>query len=336
MSIVGPIAASIAPILQEQGFSLQTEDILQIAVSTICGEAVRNYEEARQLNMPFVIDKPSERFRLTEPFVDLTAAIARTEEILLKKEKRGKRAATDGTSRYFDALKVATTVTAEVKASGLCVDLQKLMFCTDYPLEKSHELLAKMKHKEIRPTSASISIAAGLVAPLPTRRLKKHLAWLAPQLMRYSHFKTTLAQWVATSHPFVVEFPMPDIEAGQYARSDRIFRSGLHDKAELGLGFMFVVAEPEPWGYTVVTPMMFNRQLAVGKGTGAWRVEFKSEGFRYKKRGLEQLRALLRHRKLHGIAQLNACPHCAQIYASGDEGRLRPDLAGQCICEQGT
>lgn len=337
MPIAGHIAASIAPILQEQGFPLQDEDTLQIVASATCGEAVRTYEEAQGLNMPFVIDMPPPHghFRTAEPLIDLAAAIKRTEQIFLKKEERGTRTPSDATSRYFDALKVATTVVAEVKASGLRVNLQKLMFGTNYPLQQSQELLAKMKDQIIRPTSACIAVAAGLVAPLPTRRLKEHLSWLAPKQMRYSYSRTTLAEWVATSRPFVVEFPMPDIEAGHFARGDRFFKSGAHDATELGLGFMLVAAERDPWGYTVVSPMMFNRQLAFSEGMGAWQVEFKSEGMRYKKRALEQLRTLLQHRKRHRIAQLDACPRCAQIYVQGDELRLRPDLRGQCACTGG-
>ena len=323
------VATSAARALQADNLPFQPESTAQLVVAALVGSSVSSYEEAKDLDIPFVVDEPQSSGSGGRAW-----ARQLREDVVLERAGKALNRAYERAGKFkpskieleVQKVRAESHVNEHIARHHLYVYTQKLLFSPRYA-SIATKVLAGMKHPILGAATASAAIACGLIPAPPSRDMKEHLLFLGPLMASgIGHPRATLSSWVAKNQPFVVEFPTPNLEASRDARVDRHFRSGQSMASELGLGFFLVCKDELPDVYVVVTPMLFHRQPLAG-ASGPWRPEFHKSVVRtHQRTAFKYLQDVLADKK-HESAQLKACASCGEIY-SNDHAYLQL----RCAC----
>lgn len=342
-SIVMRITESASVKAHQSGLLIEPLATAQIAVAALVGTGVKSLEAAVRWNIPFFIsDRPYPALPMERKF-PLDAVLDRSKQMVVRAHVRSK--ASMDTKPLNDvelevkATALGTIVVEEVKAAGLSVYTQKLLFAPEFR-ERGREVLKGLVYRGMEVPFASVAIARGMIPPLPSNSTKEHLLFLGPKVTRGRN-SPTFAQWVAMGDTLLVEFPLPDIEPGDRARYDNfsvIGDSNLRPKrisADLGLGFFIVRQErlnptsrkPEGSPYfNVMTPSLHFRG---GENKPAFSPEFQTQTVHkyYRDERYQKFEKQLHSKGRTFIAKLKVCSGCEEIYSDA-----RADLKKRCDC----
>lgn len=316
--------------------------IAQVAVAAVVGSGVNSLEAAVRWGVPFFIDERPYRPRPFERKFPLNAVFDRAKQMLVRAHSRSKAAEDneplDEVELEVKATELGTLVVEAVKATGLHVYTQKLLFSPELRL-KGSEILKGLVDPGTEIVLASVAIASGAIPPPPSVSTKEHLVFLGPKAT-YKIDNPTFAQWVAMGETFLVEYPLPNLEAGDMSRHDyyapgRGPLSMVRDSASLGLGF-FVMrherlkptsAKPNgsPYFHVLTPTLQYHGDEAVPWSRPMF--ETKTIYQYYGNSGYQQLDSKLRNKGRTFIAKLKVCPSCEEIYSDA-----RADLKKSCTC----
>jgi hypothetical protein len=342
-SIIMRITESASLKAHQSGLPIEPLATAQIAVAALVGTGVKSLEAAVRWNIPFFIsDRPYPALPMEQKF-PLDAIFDRSRQMVVRAHGRGKASMESeplsDVELEIKATALGSIVVEEVKAAGLSVYTQKLLFAPEFR-EMGREVLKGLVFRGMEVPFASVAIASGMIPPLPSNSTKEHLFFLGPEATRGRN-SPTFAQWVAMGDTLLVEFPLPDIEPGDRARYDNFNAIGsgtLHPKrvsADLGLGFFVVRQErlnstsrkPEGSPYFhVMTPSLHFRG---GENKPSFRPEFQAKTVHEHHRddSYQKFEKQLRGKGRTFIAKLKVCPGCEEIYSDA-----RADLKKRCDC----
>lgn len=342
-SIIMRITESASIKAHQSGLPIEPLAIAQVAVAALVGTGVNSFEAAVRWKVPFFIsDRPYPALPMDRNF-PLDAVFNRSKQIIARAHARGKAPAEiqplSDIELEVKAVALGTLVVEEVKVARLCVYGQKLLFAPEFQ-DKGKDILKGLVQRGTEVNSACVAIASGLVPPLPSNSTKEHLLFLGSKAT-FTHNNPTFAQWIAKGETLLVEFPLPDIEQGDFARYDYFSPSHgaplkpMPASAGLGLGFFVVRHErmnptsSSPDGspyFNVMTPSMHFR----GGNKDSWsqpQFETKTTHETYRDSRYQKLEKQLRTKGRTFVAKLKVCPTCEEIYSDA-----RADLGKRCDC----
>ncbi len=337
-SIIMRVAVLASQKAKQSGLEVEPPAIAQIAVAALMGTGVPSLEASVRWGVPFFVSsRPYPALPAARQY-PLGAVFDRAKQILLRVFARNNKHVIDPIELEVLAVKLGTLTTEEITSAGLCVHTQKLLFAPEYA-KTGLSMLNGICDETQPPIAASVAIARGLIPPPAVMDIKGHLEMLTHHRLRGAS-KQSFAQWIASRKTFLVQYPLPDVEAGDLTRTDSYNAIGKGTKhphpgrAELGLGF-FVVSEerlpPTKSGADgsaylhLQTPLLL---FSEGESP-AWSTSIQSKVLQeyHSSPAFADLKKVLHGRSRTSVVELKVCPECGEIYSD-----MQVDLQKRCHC----
>ncbi|TDF62054.1 hypothetical protein [Cupriavidus sp. L7L] len=326
-------ATSAAQALRANSLPFTPESTAQLVVAALVGSGVSSYEEAKSIDLPFVVDENTKHGRPWARRLREDVVLQRAETAIMRACERTGISPPSSVELEIQKVRVGSHVQEHIEQHRLFLYTQKLLFSPKYA-DVGRKILAETSHPNLGPATASGAIASGLAPELPSRTLKKHLMFLRHETARVvSGHLENVAEWIASTRPWVLEFPPPNLVAGEFCRSDEYNDIPYGRSCHLGFGFILVEhqtmkvrGKAEPLS-VVVTPTL-HHHVRRGADSGPWRAELQKHVVRPASwsKSYEHLQEVLRDKK-YTAAQLDACRVCGEIFSDA-----RDDLRRQCTC----
>lgn len=299
---------------------IPVQSVGQIVTAGILGNSVSRLEEAVRHKIPFVLDpKNSDDGTELMPWshhLHDVPMIERARDIVRRIDARkGDADRATEVELEFKAQRVVSYVKDHIVKHGLHVYVQKWLFDTSRPLNSRLGLLQTLANSYAGPQSASTAIASGLMPALPAYSVPGFVRMLDASWRGVSFSVGNVRDWIATTKPYLVEFPMPNIIASKSSRFDRIIRTGNSTAIELGLGFMLVEFDERFDQFRVLSPMLQARHVKDQLQTTYTRTYLLKSYTRVRAKAYKQLADLLRAPGRTRVAQLQVCPTCGTVFS---------------------
>lgn len=313
--------------VQADNIPLQPQHASQIICAGVLGNGVSCFEEASRYNIPFVLQAPikgqevsqmPQRHQLNERLM------AEKAEQIISRVNSKAGIVDDKITLQFKALSVVQRIQQQVTDHGLVVESQKLLFDASRPLPERMRLFKAMSVDDFKPRRATVAIATGLLPPLPAYTvagLVRSLdsTWLAVSFSVYEG----LIEWIESHKPMLVEFPLPNIKAGEMARWDHFDSNDYMDRAHLGLGFFLLAFDEERNRFYTVTPSLVAGRLNDGSNAPVkYSKQYLYKSYTSVRTEHHQLVDLMHASGRNKLARLEVCPKCRTIFSKD-----RADLA---------
>lgn len=313
--------------VQAENIPLQPQHASQIICAAVLGKGVSCFEEASRNNIPFVLQAPIEgqdasqvpqRNQLNERLM-----AEKAEQIIARVNiKAG--IADDQITLQFKALSVVQHIKQQIMDHGLIVDSQKLLFDASRPLADRMDLFKAMSVEDFKPRRATVAVATGLLPHLPAYTVAEFVrsldsTWIPLSFSVYEG----LIGWINSHKPMLVEFPMPNLKAGEMARWDHFDGNDYGDRAHLGLGFFLMAFDEERNRFYTVTPSLVTGRLNDGSNAPfKYSKQYLYKSYTSVRTEHHQLVDLMRAPGRNKLARLEVCPKCRTIFSKD-----RADLA---------
>lgn len=313
-------ATAGAQAAQSENIPLQPQSAGQIVCAALMGNGVERLEEAVRLNIPFVL-QPPEQGRpadlMPQPHqVNEKLMAEMTEKILSRAYERGGQSL-DKITVQFKALAVVAHLEQQIRQHGLHVYTQKLLFDPSRPLEQRLALLKAMKVEDFETRRASVAIATGLLPELPAYTVAELVRSLDITWRPVSvGLGQSISAWIEVTKPWLVEFPMPNLEAGAVARTDRYHSTDHVESANLGLGFFLLSHDEARNRFHVVTPALSAGRMKKNGDSMRYSKEYHVVGRSSIMTGYRELMDLVRGVGRKQLSRLEVCPKCGTIFST--------------------
>lgn len=312
--------------------AVPVQSVGQIITAGILGNSDTRLEEAVRYKVPFVLD-PKNRDDGTElmpwphqlhdvPMVERANDIIR--RIVARKEGVEPMSEIE---MDFKAQRMVSHIKDHIVEDGLHIYSQKWLFDSSRPLNDRLGLLKAMANPYSGAQSATTAIASGLMPTLPAYSIPDFVRMLDASWRGVSFSVKNLPDWIATTQPHLVEFPLPNVAAGKTSRFDRIIRTGNSTTIELGLGFMLVEHDQQFDQYRVITPML-NARLGHEQVRTTYTKAYMLKTYtRVYAKEYKQLADLLRNPGRTRVARLKVCADCGAIFSKHHQGLAHTSCA---------
>lgn len=290
------------------------------------GTGVARFEEARRLNVPFVLDPHKDSSTDIRPWrhrLNEAVMAEKAEEVLRRAYERSGTPALDQMSLRFKALAAVHHIKQAILDHGLHVYSQKWLFDDSQPLECRLSVLQAMEVQPFGPHSASVAIAAGRMPALPAYAIADYVRSLESwRQVTFSVPTDNLKTWIGVKKPYLVEFPAPKVEAAHMARVDRYSKSAMAESIELGLGFFLLTVDEETDQSLVITPMLFGvRPKDKASSSVVYSKNYQYQAFRGPSDSRHlQLVELVRAAQHNKLARLDVCDKCGTVFSDDHPG----------------
>jgi hypothetical protein len=305
---------------QAENIPLQPQHASQIITAGVLGNGVSRFEEASRDNIPFTLQAPRkhqdaslmpQRHQLNERLM-----AEKAEQIILRiNSKLG--VVDDNITLQFKALSVVQHLKQQVLDHGFHVYSQKLLFDASRPLADRMKLLKAMSVEDFKPRRATVAIATGRMPPLPAYTVAEFVRSL-DNTWRALSFSVHegLIGWIESEKPLLVEFPLPNLEAGDAARLDHYNSSSYSDDAYLGLGFFLMSFDEKRNRFYTVTPTLLARRLNDGSASPvSYTKQYEYKSYTLVSRQHGQLVDLMRESGRNKLVQLEVCSKCRTVHS---------------------
>jgi hypothetical protein len=312
-------ATAGAQAAQSENIPLQPQSAGQIVCAALMGNGVERLEEAVRLNIPFVL-QPPEQGRpadlMPQPHqVNEKLMAEMTEKILSRAYERGGQSL-DKITVQFKALAVVAHLEEQIRQHGLHVYTQKLLFDPSRPLEQRLALLKAMKVEDFETRRASVAIATGRLPELPAYTVADLVRSLDSTWRPVSvGLGQSISAWIEDAKPWLVEFPMPNLEAGAGARTDHFTSTDHVESAHFGLGFFLLSHDEKRDRFYIVTPALTAGRMKERDDSMRYSKQYQLESRSSFMTGHRELADLVRCHGGKQLARLEVCAKCGTIFS---------------------